>query len=118
MAYENQVHLMGNLTADPEVKKVGPTTVASFTVAVNARGKDHKPHAEFFPCEVWGGWADNFVKTARKGSLVAVYGRLEQDALEDKASQEKRSRVLVRADRVYHIESQFAGEEPASESTS
>ena len=116
MAYENQVHLLGNLTADPDVKKVGPTTVASFTVAVNTRGKDRKPHGEFFPCEVWGGWADNFVKTAKIGALVAVYGRLKQDSWEDKTSKEKRSRVLVRADRAYHLESQFGGEEPTSES--
>ena len=115
MAYENQVHLLGNLTADPELKKVGETTVATFTVAINSRGKDRKPNAEFFPCEVWGGWADNFVKTAKKGALVAVYGRLKQDTWEDKTSQEKRSRVLVRADRAYHLESQFGGEEPPSE---
>jgi single-strand DNA-binding protein len=111
---ENTVHLLGNLTADPELKRVGATALATFTVAINFRDKSGKTSAEFFPCEVWGGWAENLVKTAKKGALVAVYGRLKQDTWEDKASQEKRSRVVVRADRVYHLQPRFseAGEPP------
>lgn len=80
MAYQrNDVHLVGRLTADPEIKKAGDSSVASFTLAINYKDRDDKPYGEFFDCQVWGGWAENLVKTAKKGALVAVYGRLRQE---------------------------------------
>ena len=66
MPYLNSVTLMGNLAQDP-VKRFSPSgkPIAQFTVTVNIRDRESgESHGEFFPCEVWGGWAENLCKTA------------------------------------------------------
>ena len=104
MAYQrNDVHLVGRLTAAPELKKVGDSSVANFTLAINYKDLDDKPRGEFFDCDVWGGWAENLVKTAKKGSLVAVYGRLRQEKWTDKETQKGRSKIVVCAEAAYHV---------------
>ncbi len=104
MAYQrNDVHLVGRLAADLELKKVGDNSVVNFTLAINYKDRDDKPRGEFFDCETWGGWAENLVKTARKGSVVAVYGRLRQEKWTDKETQKGRSKIVIRAESAYHV---------------
>jgi single-stranded DNA-binding protein len=57
---------------------------------------------------VWGGWAENLVKTVRKGSWVFVEGRLRQDQWVDNATGKKRCRLKVSGKRVFHFEPQYA----------
>src|SRR5882672_10203697 len=77
MAYINQVTLMGHLTADPELKTTpAGDSVATFSVAVNSKLKSGESRAEFFDVEIWKGWATNLCKTAKKGALVLLTGRL------------------------------------------
>jgi single-stranded DNA-binding protein len=50
--YLNQFHVMGNLVADPEMKKVGADKkVCKFRIAVN---NPHNENALFFMVDVWG----------------------------------------------------------------
>jgi len=110
MPYLNTVTLMGHLVADPELRSTpGGEKVANFSLGVNLKAKDGKEHAEFFNVEVWGGWAENLTKTARKGALVLVEGRLRQETWKDKESGENRSRVKVRARRAFHVQVQYEG---------
>jgi single-strand DNA-binding protein len=103
------------LTADPELKTTpSGKAVATFSVGVNSRLESGANRAEFFDCEAWGGWAENLCKTARKGSLVLLTGRLRQEQWVDSKTNAKRSRVKVVAQRALHVEAQYAGEEPAA----
>ena len=113
MPYLNTITLMGHLTADPELKATpAGDSVATFSVAINSKLKSGESRAEFFDCEVWKGWAENLCKTARKGSLVLLQGRLRQEQWVDAKTNGKRSRVKVVAQRAFHVEAQYAGDEP------
>ena len=79
----NAVHIIGNLTADPEIKTAntsgGEATVCNFTVAVNRRagGRDY---VDFFRVTLWNRWADAVGKYLHKGSKVAVTGSVTSRA--------------------------------------
>ena len=76
----NKLTIIGNLTADPELKSVqtsnGPVSVCSFNVAVNRRQKDKngQDQADFFRVTAWRGLADNCARFLAKGRKVAVVG--------------------------------------------
>lgn len=75
----NKVTLIGRLTKDPELKftpREGKA-VATFTLAVDRRGKDGKKEADFIPIVVWGKQAENTANYTAKGSLVGVAGRIQ-----------------------------------------
>ncbi|MCQ2799336.1 MAG: single-stranded DNA-binding protein [Bacilli bacterium] len=78
----NHVILIGRLTRDPELRKTtSGLSVASFTVAVDdtySRGPNGEKNTLFMGCSIFGNKADNVAKFVRKGSLVAVSGRLNQ----------------------------------------
>ena len=100
--YINHVTLMGHLTADPELVTVrGGSKLCEFTIAQNFKVEGKEDWAEFYEVQVWAGWAENFCKNARKGSLVVVEGRLLQERWTDKASGKGRSRLKVRARKVF-----------------
>src|SRR5688572_13831936 len=105
MPYINTTTLMGYLTADLELRSVqGGSTVASFTLGITSGGFEGRPkRAAFFDCEVWGGWAQILCKSARKGSLVLVEGRLAQDRWVDKETEKNRSRIKVVAEKAFHL---------------
>jgi single-strand DNA-binding protein len=116
MPYINEVVLMGNLTADPELKKTpAGDSVATFSIGVNYKTRDGKNRAEFFDCEVWKGWAENLCRTAKKGSIVLLTGRLRQESWVDPKTNGKRSRVKVVAQKALHVEAKFAGEDAERE---
>ena len=100
MAANNSVHLIGNLTRDPEVR-VTPkgTSIASFSLAVNRRWKDDsgqvKEEVSFIDCELWGKAGEVFAKHHKKGNSAAIDGRLKMDQWEDKTTKEKRSKLKV-----------------------
>ena len=115
--YVNHVTLMGHLTADPElITTRGGNKLAEFTIAQNFKVEGKDEWAEFYDCEVWGGWAVNFCKGARKGSLVLVEGRLLQERWTDTASGKGRSRMKVRVRKVFDLRpSRQAGETAGEE---
>lgn len=105
MAYEsNVVSLVGNLTADPEVRHTGGgKTVVNFTVAHN----HSKDNASFFHVVAWEELGEMVADTFGKGDRVAVLGVLRQDTWEAKDGG-KRSRVEIVADEV-NPSKRFAG---------
>ena len=77
----NHVVLIGRLTRDPESRKTNTgLTVVSFTVAVDDsfKGPNGEKNTLFMNCSIFGTKAENVAKFVRKGSLVAVSGRLNQ----------------------------------------
>lgn len=84
MAGEPIITVVGNLTADPELKYVGSgTPVASFTVASTPRILNRSTNewedgeAMFIRCSVWRDYAENVTESLSKGMRVIVQGRLQ-----------------------------------------
>lgn len=110
MPYLNSVVLMGHLAADPELRHLpSGDSVAMFTLGVNHGRADQKERkGDFFQCDLWGGWAQNLARTARKGSLVLVEGRLTQHRWVDAKTNEQRSRIVVLAFKGFHLRPEYA----------
>lgn len=72
----NSLHIIGNLTRDPETRTTpSGSTVCSFTVAVNRRKKVHgQPDADFFRVSAWNQLGENCQKYLAKGRKVCVVG--------------------------------------------
>ena len=86
----NSVILTGRLTRDPELKALESGNLCSFTLAVD----NGKNNTAFLPCSVYGDKADLMLKTLRKGSPIAVQGRIEQRVFETQTG-EKRTVVSI-----------------------
>ncbi|TVR43905.1 MAG: single-stranded DNA-binding protein [Planctomycetota bacterium] len=97
----NRVTLAGNLTRDPDLKRIGEhRVVASFTLAINRywRGEDGERREEttFVDCEAWGRTAEILGQYLNKGSNCLVEGRLRQDQWQDSSGKRiSRMKILV-----------------------
>jgi len=79
----NKVTIIGNLTADPELRTTpNGENVCNFTVAVNRRraNADGERDADFFRVTVWKERADLCAKYLQKGKKVAVEGSVYASA--------------------------------------
>lgn len=96
--------LDGNLTSDPEDKKIpGGKTLATFTVAVNHTAQsgeeNEKEDVSFFEVEAWEKLGENCAEYLKKGSKVTVMGNLRQNRWKSQEG-ESRSKVKVVASTV------------------
>jgi len=108
MASFNKVLLIGNLTRDPELRRLpSGTAVVELGLALNRSftGKDGERREEvvFVDVTVWDRQAETCAEYLRKGKPVHVEGYLKMDQWEDKATGEKRSKLKVQADRVQFL---------------
>lgn len=79
----NIVVEMGRLVADPELKQTqAGKAVCSFRIAVNRAGKDKG--ADFFDVVAWEKTAEFICKYFRKGSQIAITGKLQSRQYQDK----------------------------------
>lgn len=103
---ENNVFLIGRLTATPELKKTNnDLSVISFTVAVNKpfnKENDH-PEANFIDCVAWRKTAEFIAKYFGKGSRIALRGGLQTRMYDDKEGK-KRKVVEVVVEEVTFID--------------
>ena len=74
----NKLHAIGRLTGDPELKTLGNTTAATFSLASDTRNKtaDGKVITNFYRCTVWGKQADTICKYTHKGDKLSIIGDL------------------------------------------
>jgi single-strand DNA-binding protein len=89
MAGETTITLVGNLTADPELRFTpSGAAVANFTVASTPRTFDRQTNewrdgdAMFLNCAVWRQAAENVAESLQKGMRVIVQGRLKSRSYE------------------------------------
>lgn len=81
---------MGRLVRDPEIRK-GKTSkgeemlVARYTLAIDRRGKD--AGADFINCVVFGKGAEFAQNYLKKGTKIAVTGRIQTDNYTNKDGQ-------------------------------
>lgn len=113
----NRVLLIGNLTRDPELRYTAGDgkAVCEFTLAVNGPARPGgEKSASFFPVTAWEKVAEACGKHLRKGSLVHVEGRLNQERWQAEGG-ENRSRITVTAHLVnfLHTKAKEEAGEPA-----
>ncbi|MGB9377681.1 MAG: single-stranded DNA-binding protein [Mycobacteriales bacterium] len=106
MAGETIITVVGNLTADPELRFTpSGAAVANFTVASTPRTLDKTTNewkdgeALFLRCSVWRQAAENVAESLQRGMRVVVQGRLKQRSYETKEG-EKRTVVELDVDEV------------------
>ena len=83
----NKVVLIGRLTKDVEVRYTSnQKVVATFSLAVNREFKNQKGEyeADFFNIVMWGKPAELAGNTLKKGSKIAVEGRIQNRSYEAK----------------------------------
>ncbi|MEV4233547.1 single-stranded DNA-binding protein, partial [Nocardia sp. NPDC049737] len=85
MAGDTVITVIGNLTADPELRfTANGTAVADFTVASTPRYFDRNSNEFkdgdplFLRCSIWREAAENAAESLTRGSRVIVSGRLKQ----------------------------------------
>jgi len=96
MAGEPQITVIGNLTADPELRfTANGAPVASFTVASTPRTLDRQTNewrdgeAMFLNCSVWRQYAENVAESLSKGMQVIVHGKLRSRSYETREGQKR-----------------------------
>ena len=106
MAGETIITLVGNLTADPELRFTpSGAPVANFTVASTPRTFDRATSewkdgdAMFINCSVWRQAAENVAETLTKGMRVIVQGRLKSRSYETREG-ERRTVFEIEVDEV------------------
>lgn len=79
----NKVHLIGNLTRDPELRYTKHNTpVASYTIAINTRYGELQ-ETNFINITSWGKSGEFVSKYFKKGQPIALTGRLKNKNYED-----------------------------------
>jgi single-strand DNA-binding protein len=106
MAGDTIITVVGNLTADPELRFTpSGAAVANFTVASTPRAFDRQTNewkdgeALFMRCNIWRDAAENVAESLTKGSRVIVSGRLKQRSYETREG-EKRTVVELEVDEI------------------
>lgn len=106
MAGETIITVVGNLTADPELRYTqNGLAVANFTIASTPRTFDRASNewkdgdALFLRASVWREFAENVAGTLSKGARVIATGRLKQRNYETKEG-EKRTSFEIEVDEI------------------
>ena len=106
MAGETIITVVGNLTADPELRYTqSGLAVANFTIASTPRSFDRATNdwkdgeALFLRASCWREFAEHVAGSLTKGSRVIATGRLKQRSYETKEG-EKRTSIELEIDEI------------------
>jgi single-strand DNA-binding protein len=106
VAGDTIITVVGNLTADPELRFTpSGAAVANFTVASTPRIYDRQSgewkdgEALFLRCNIWREAAENVAESLTRGARVILSGRLKQRSFETREG-EKRTVVEVEVDEI------------------
>lgn len=106
MAGDTQITVVGNLTADPELRFTpSGAAVANFTVASTPRQFDRQTNewkdqeTLFMRCSIWREAAENVAESLTRGTRVVVTGRLVSRSW-DTPEGDKRTVMEMQADEV------------------
>lgn len=98
MAGETEITIVGNLTADPELRfTTNGVALASFTIASTPRTFDRQANewrdgeTLFLRCTVWREYAENVANSLTKGTRVIARGNLRQRSYETKEGERRTS---------------------------
>jgi single-strand DNA-binding protein len=106
MAGDTVITVVGNLTADPELRfTASGAAVASFTIASTPRSFDRNTNewkdgeALFLRCSLWRQAAENAAESLTRGMRVIAQGRLQQRTYETREG-EKRTVIELQVDEI------------------
>ena len=106
MASFNKVILIGNMTADPELKQTAAgISVCSFSIAVNrrfARADQGQQNVDFINVVTWRQSAEFVSRYFKKGNPILICGQLQTRTWNDNQGQ-KRYATEVIADEVSFV---------------
>ena len=106
MASFNKVILIGNMTADPELKQTtGGISVCSFSIAINrrfAKADQNQQTVDFINIVTWRQSAEFVSRYFKKGNPILVCGQLQTRSWTDNQGQ-KRYATEVVADEVSFV---------------
>lgn len=101
MAGETIITVVGNITADPELRFTpSGAAVANFTIASTPRAFDRESgewkdqEALFLRCSIWREAAENVAESLTKGQRVIAQGRLKARSYETKEGERRTSMEL------------------------
>lgn len=102
MANDTPLTIIGNLTADPDLRFTqAGIPVASFTIASTPRRFNRQTNewedeeALFMRCSLWRDAAENLAESLEKGARVIAQGRLKQRSFTDR---EGNNRISIELD--------------------
>ena len=97
----NTITLVGRAGRDPELRFFeSGTSVANLTMAVDKASSNREEEPDWFSLEIWGKQAQVAADYVRKGSLIGVVGRMTCEHWTDRNTGEKRSKPVVKVDRL------------------
>ena len=123
MASFNKVILIGNMTADPELKQTtGGVSVCSFSIAVNrrfAKAEQGQQNVDFINIVTWRQQAEFVSRYFKKGNPILICGQLQTRSWNDNQGQTRYATEVV-ADEVSFVASatQTANGAPAPQGSS
>ena len=89
----NKVTLIGRLGQDPEVREVGTSKVANFSIATDESYTDRSGNkvekTEWHKIVMWNKAAENAQAFLKKGSLVYVEGKIETRSWENDSGEKR-----------------------------
>lgn len=96
----NRVELIGNVTADPEMRTTeGGSNMVSFSIATNRNWTtdkgEKKEDAEFHKCVAWNKLAELCSQLLSKGRKVYIEGRLQNRKWTDKEGAERQTTEII-----------------------
>lgn len=115
MANLNKVMIIGNLTADPEVRTTPRgTNLTELRLAVNRQvggqdGSERREETTYLDVTCWSRLGEIAAQYLSKGRPVFIEGRLQMDTWEDKQTGQKRSRIRIIAENLQLLGSRDGG---------
>ena len=106
----NKVFLIGRLTRDPELRYTDANIpVCRFSIAVNRNysNQNGERDADFINISVWRKQAENIKNYLRKGSQVAIDGRIQTSSYEKDGVRRYNTEVV--ADNVQFLDTRNGG---------
>jgi len=103
----NQLILVGRLTKDPEIKKIDSKSCCYLTVAVKRQFKNSEGiyESDFITCTVWNIIAEQVCEYCKKGDVVSIKARVQNNNYTDKDDKKVYSYEMV-AEQVSFVQSQ------------
>lgn len=108
----NQVVLVGRLTRDLELveSENGKNAVLELAIPRAFKNKDGEYETDFITCILWNTIAENTAEYCKKGDIVGVKGRLQNEVLETEDGT-KKYLTRVMAEKVTFLSSRKPEEE-------
>lgn len=114
----NKVNLLGRIVKDPEIRTANNSTIARYTLAVDRKFKqDGQPTADFIGCVCFGKSAEFVSKYFKKGTKIAITGRIQTGSYTNRDGQKVYTTDVVVEEQEF-AESKSTASAPATPQTS